>query len=222
MSVTGRLSFMAVLILIAATEVRMKQRPPSTKEKLSVDIYFESLCPDSLNFIRTQLYPSWRDIAPYVNIKLIPFGKSVSFENGTQFICQHGPSECRGNRIMSCVLSRIPNQNMQVEYVNCFMGSYLNVRKDQKETGRACAQRVGVNMEKIIQNCYLTGEGTQLQLAAEFSTSTVLPRFIPTIIYNGVFNQKLQDASLRDFRKVVCDLINNIPESCRHSAVIAF
>lgn len=45
--------------------------------KVTVDVYFEALCPDSHNFIINQLYPSWEDIKDYVHIRFIPFGKST-------------------------------------------------------------------------------------------------------------------------------------------------
>lgn len=45
--------------------------------QIHIDVLYESLCPDSIEFITKQLYPAWNEIAPYVDIKLIPFGKSA-------------------------------------------------------------------------------------------------------------------------------------------------
>lgn len=45
--------------------------------QLNVQILYESLCPDSIKFIKEQLYPVWSELAPYIDIKFIPFGKSA-------------------------------------------------------------------------------------------------------------------------------------------------
>jgi len=38
------------------------------------------------------------------------------------FECQHGPEECRGNKVQACGLKYIANVDQQVAYVNCVMG----------------------------------------------------------------------------------------------------
>ena len=48
---------------------------PATSVKLSV--YYESLCPDSIRFVTTQLYPNWKYFGQDIlNIDLHPFGKA--------------------------------------------------------------------------------------------------------------------------------------------------
>lgn len=92
-------------------------------------------------------------------------------------------------------------------------------------------------------NCYQTKEGTNLQLQAEADTKPVNPRFVPTIIYDGVsclfllrliiilnlelllqvFNQDLQDKSLKTFRETVCTLIEARTQGkCPYRTLIAF
>ncbi|XP_030763555.1 GILT-like protein 1 isoform X1 [Sitophilus oryzae] len=209
-------------VLFLCTTLINGQNFVGSTAKLSVKVYFESLCPDSLSFIRNQLYKNWQDIAQYVDLQLIPFGKSASYENGTRFTCQHGTLECKGNRMMSCVLQRTPNQNLQVEYVNCFMNSYRNARIDKDEFGQQCAARIGIDFDDTYKKCYLTRKGTELQLEAERETIDVKLKFVPTIVYNGVFSQQLQDTSLNNFRNVVCDLIKEaFPEACKHTSVIS-
>ncbi|XP_018579492.1 GILT-like protein 1 [Anoplophora glabripennis] len=184
------------------------------ESKLNVEILFESLCPDSLRFIREQLHPHLKELAPYVNLKLVPFGKSASLEDGTQFICQHGPQECKGNRIMSCALERISDQTLQVDYVNCFMTIFKRGKHNPEEFGQLCAMQSGLDINDVMK-CYNTNEGTIHQLRAEDDTVRILPKFIPTVLYNGEFVQQLQDESLLDFKGVVCRLISkNFPGSC--------
>lgn len=45
-----------------------------------------------------------------------------SIDNGHDFNCQHGPGECTMNRVQSCALDMLnDNQTAQVEFVICHM-----------------------------------------------------------------------------------------------------
>ncbi|KAL1506678.1 hypothetical protein ABEB36_006000 [Hypothenemus hampei] len=190
-------------------------------QKINVSIYFESLCGDSRNFIINQLDPHWDDIKDYVNIHFVPFGKSMSLEQGTKFACQHGSKECKGNRILSCLLKNIPDQDLQVQYVRCFMDVYKYATIDDKEIGQRCAEILNINILEIMQTCYQTKQGTQLQLEAEAETNIIKPTFVPTIVYNGVFDQQLQDASIENFRSTVCQVIQlELNRNCTYRIVI--
>ena len=39
------------------------------------------------------------------------------------FTCQHGEAECLNDLYQACLLNKIPNQKLQLELVNCLMGS---------------------------------------------------------------------------------------------------
>ena len=52
------------------------------KESVNIQVYYESLCPDSINFITQQLYPTYQALGNYMNIEFIPFGNAdVSFSD---------------------------------------------------------------------------------------------------------------------------------------------
>lgn len=38
--------------------------------------------------------------------------------------------------------------------------------------------------------------------------------FIPTIIFNGVYNETLQDGAINNFLKTACGLLNYMPKAC--------
>lgn len=90
--------------------------------QLHVALYYESLCPDCQFFATKQLKPIYEEIKNHVELLLVPFGKSES-ENH-HFYCQHGPAECTGNRIQSCVLDAVNyEQDASVRFVDCQMQS---------------------------------------------------------------------------------------------------
>jgi interferon gamma-inducible protein 30 len=100
------------------------------------------------------------------------------------------------------------------------MKTFKKGQKNQQEFGQVCTEAVGLDFAHISQ-CYSSALGTNLQLVAEQSTARISPKFVPTVLYNGQFNQQLQDASLTDFRGVVCQLLSQThPEACQTPSVI--
>ena len=45
-------------------------------EELNIQVYYESLCPDSIRFITEQLYPVYQTLGKYMNIEFIIFGNA--------------------------------------------------------------------------------------------------------------------------------------------------
>ena len=41
---------------------------------IQVQVYYETLCPDSINFIVEQLYPTYHNLGQYLEIEFIPYG----------------------------------------------------------------------------------------------------------------------------------------------------
>ncbi|XP_055698816.1 GILT-like protein 1 [Phlebotomus papatasi] len=199
--------FVAILLVIG-------HKLSPCEGKVLVSVYYESLCPDSIRFISNQLYPNVQDpgLRDFIDVEFIPFGKSSSHPNGNtvEFTCQHGPAECEGNRLQSCVLHQIPNQPAeQLNFVACQMNFQA------EPTGEVCATSSDVDWQSV-QQCYQSSLGTQLQLDAEVRTNGVLPltNFVPTIVYNNVFDKTLHERSLKDFRKVVCEQLKYEPLAC--------
>ncbi|KAL7740148.1 hypothetical protein ACLKA6_003865 [Drosophila palustris] len=189
---------LGIFSMLNCSLAELTLRDKRQAEKLHITLLYESLCPDSRNFMR-QLGPVYEELGPYIDIELVPFGKSASENNGALFHCQHGPAECEGNRLQSCVISSTNNQANQVKFVICqmFASDYANADK--------CASDAGLLTD--VEHCMKTETGTKLQLQAELVTNRYRPSFVPTIVYNHVFSQQLQDKSLRNFRSTVCYLL---------------
>ena len=41
---------------------------------VQIQVYYETLCPDSIDFISQQLYPTYQNLGKYLNIEFVPFG----------------------------------------------------------------------------------------------------------------------------------------------------
>ena len=53
------------------------------EEKVNITVYYESLCPDSIEFITAQLYPTYQSFEKYLNVEFIPFGNAEVYYNHT-------------------------------------------------------------------------------------------------------------------------------------------
>ena len=94
-----------------ATEPRAVNGPTNT-----VDVYYETLCPDSMKFVMYQLEPTHlalMGINPdLVEFNMYPYGKAnttVGSDRSITFSCQHGPEECRRNMHHACYLKELEN-----------------------------------------------------------------------------------------------------------------
>ncbi|VVA16516.1 PREDICTED: gamma-interferon-inducible lysosomal [Prunus dulcis] len=81
---------------------------PSDSGKVSLALYYESLCPYSANFIVNYLVKLFEDdLISIVDLKLSPWGNAKLRSNDT-FSCQHGPSECLLNTVEACAIKIWP------------------------------------------------------------------------------------------------------------------
>lgn len=51
-------------------------RPNQMVPRVSVTLYYESLCPDSRYFITQQLFPTWMMLQDIMSITLVPYGNA--------------------------------------------------------------------------------------------------------------------------------------------------
>uniref|UniRef100_A0A023EJ59 Putative gamma-interferon inducible lysosomal thiol reductase n=1 Tax=Aedes albopictus TaxID=7160 RepID=A0A023EJ59_AEDAL len=182
------------LALVAATVV---------DARVKVTVFYEHLCPDSIRWISNQLAPNYNALRNHIDLEFIPFGKARSINGGQSFECQHGPLECEGNRIQSCVLNQLPDQDRQVSYVTCQMSF------DADPRGWECTFRSGVDLVST-QNCVEGVQGVQLQLEAERRTQQIPLTFVPSFAFNDQFDQELNQLAFQDFPAALCRVDSSI------------
>lgn len=122
----------------------------TNKSKIKVDVYYETLCPDSIQFLLRQLVPNYDRIKDKADLRLYPFGKAQVncflsiiftfptfcfvlnqfFESGNsyEFYCQHGPKECRGNMIHCCVLHQ-NGYDVSLPFIKCMEKELYGLRR---------------------------------------------------------------------------------------------
>merc|ERR1712154_330733 len=99
-----------VLSILSSAGARGVVADPTVK----LSVHYESLCGDSIRFVTKQLYPAWKHFGEDIlKVDLNPFGKAnftASQTGSWDFTCQHGPDECRGNKVQACILDKVSDQ----------------------------------------------------------------------------------------------------------------
>ncbi|EFX72166.1 hypothetical protein DAPPUDRAFT_231465 [Daphnia pulex] len=197
---------MRSLILCGFALICVVGGAPQTRadERMTLDVYYESLCPDSRNFLVNQLNPNWPTLSTFTDLRLILFGKATflpNAEGGWSFECQHGPDECTGNILHACGIKYSPTITQALNFTTCLM--------DLPKNGELCAELAGLDYAPI-DTCQMSIEGQDLVHDHGVETLNLEPTlyFVPWIIYNQVWDFTNQWESLTNLTAVAC---NNAP-----------
>lgn len=208
----GKMLLCAILLVFIIIVFRLNRNLPADSsikvesgsnatQSLQIDVFYESLCPDSRYFVVNQLYPAWKKLAPIMRLNLWPYGKASSRKVGDsyEFDCQHGSTECEGNFYHACGVNKIENKDKSLEYVKCMIADNAN----PSGIAKSCAEKISVNFSHI-QSCAVGAEGKTLHYVAGKRTEALRPRvsFIPTIEIE--LSQRSQKLLLKNFTKEVC------------------
>lgn len=202
----GKFLVLAFVAAVALSTVEANEENKATKLKFS--FYVTSQCRDTINFITRQLHPTYQELSEYLNVEFVPWGKSR--RNNDTITCQFGPTDCVANKIHSCVLNLLGNdQAKMVDYMNCEMSTLSAVQQNY-----ACATSVQVS-EAQAKQCFESQLGNDLQAEAERKTGTITMVFVPTIVYNDVYSAQVQNAAFANFKNYACSLLTDEkPAAC--------
>ncbi|ONH99809.1 hypothetical protein PRUPE_6G051500 [Prunus persica] len=157
---------------------------PSDSGKVSLALYYESLCPYSANFIVNYLVKLFEDdLISIVDLKLSPWGNAKLRSNDT-FSCQHGPSECLLNTVEACAIKIWPALNDHFPFIYCIESLVYEHKYPQWES---CYEKLGLD-SKPIAECYSSGLGKELELQYAAETSALQPphQYVPWVVVDGL------------------------------------
>ena len=187
------------------------------ENKVKVEIFYESLCPDSKNFFVDTLEPSLSSqLNQYISITLVPYGKAhvtIPSPAPYQFSCQHGPLECEGNKYHNCAQKYLKNQSWRIKLTTCmFKKVFTSLSKaDWSKVVEDCSEQLGLSTYlPRIQKCAGSLEGSELLHQAGVKTG--VRNFIPTVVLSvgREGEQMVLDTRelVQDFKKKICDIIH--------------
>jgi len=182
-------------------QVKSPSEVESVREAISLDVYYEALCPDSKNFIVRQVGPTFEKLSEIIDLNFIPYGKASSKKtaNGYEFDCQHGPPECHANKFHACAVKQLETK-ISVPLVVCLMENNF----DTKNGLIKCAKRLGISSSEI-DACAEGNEGNHLLYLFGEMTHDLNPAvyFIPTVEMEK--SQNRFKNSLRDLHGQICE-----------------
>lgn len=183
-------------------------------EKVTVALYYETLCPYCSNLIVNYLSKIFDDeLYDIVDFKLIPYG-NAKIRNNT-IVCQHGPTECLLNEIESCAIHVWPDVKDYFPFIYCVEDLIYENESDQWET---CFEKLNLD-PKPVTDCYSSGYGDKLELKYADETNALEPRhtYVPWLVVDG---QPLYD-DYRNFISYICKAYKGttLPKACAESSL---
>jgi len=180
-----------------------------------VEVYYETLCPYSIDFINQQLYPTFQNLGQYLDIEFIPYGNAQSLPNGNggwNFDCQHGPRECSGNMYAACLVDALKNDEpLLVEVINCIMSDPSPHTATEK-----CMDNLMIEVPSFqdIEECHSSDVGENLLYDFGVKTENEGVYFVPWLNIDGVtLNEVEVEAAFEDFQGMLCsDKLADKPE----------
>ena len=60
------------------------------KPTVDVTLYYEALCPGCMQFVETELYPTYQKLGKYINVGLVPYGNSRTILDSQGIVRKEG------------------------------------------------------------------------------------------------------------------------------------
>ncbi|CAK9326916.1 unnamed protein product [Citrullus colocynthis] len=205
------------LLLLLCSLVSASASPNYGSAKVSLDVYYESLCPDSVKFIVDNLIELFEGgLVSIVDLRFIPYGNARLGRNSS-ITCQHGPKECLLNTVEACAIYAWPELTGHFPFIYCIEAAVYERKFTQWET---CFEKLGLN-SKPIYDCYSSGLGKELELRCAAETNNLQPphKYVPWVVVDG---QPLYE-DYENFVSYICAAYkgSSVPTGCRAKSLSA-
>ncbi|NXD67791.1 GILT reductase, partial [Eolophus roseicapillus] len=174
---------------------------------VELGLFYESLCPACRRFLVQQLFTTWLLLpAEALSITLVPYGNAQERnESGKwEFQCQHGPEECLGNMIETCLMHEAKNFSTYFPVIFC-LESGSSVTKNLE----ACLQVYAPQLDGArIAACVQGDTGAALMHRNAQRTEALDPphQYVPWVVVNGKHTDELQAQAEASLLGLICRL----------------
>lgn len=209
--------FLSLLLYLFFFAFFSQSESESDTPKVSLELYYESLCPYSANFIVNHLPKIFTpEFTPIVDVKLVPWGNAKLRPNAT-FNCQHGPNECLLNTVEACAIDTWPELSKHFPFIYC-VEDLVYQRKSNE--WKSCFETLHLD-SKPIDQCYNSEHGKQLELHYAAETDALQPphEYVPWVVVDG---EPLYE-DYENFLSYICMAYKgtDIPKSCTKVSYLA-
>jgi len=180
-------------------------------QKIRLGVFYESRCPDSKRFFVQQLAPAMRELGSILKPELVAFGHARVL-GPNKMVCQHGPKECEGNRLMACVQSRATSELAMVETLVCLF-------EGASKTDDCISKHLpGVSPDDI-NKCKTSDESFQMMVKNEKLTGKL--GYVPHITVDGQTSEEIQTGAEWNLKQFLCNYYKGPkPDSCKQQASV--
>ncbi|XP_057457390.1 gamma-interferon-responsive lysosomal thiol protein-like [Lotus japonicus] len=203
------LPLLLFLLLLVAPSSSSSSSSSSHENKVTMSLYYESLCPYCADFIVNNLVRLFQTgLISSVNLRMVPWGNAWIAHDGT-VVCQHGDDECFINTIEACAITIYPDVEKHFRFVHCLERLTLEGRHNEWMN---CFHMTGLGTLPV--DCYRSGKGKNIELKYATETAQLNPplRFVPWVVVN---NQALQE-DYENFVTYICRAYksHSKPDAC--------
>ncbi|CAM0152300.1 unnamed protein product [Urochloa decumbens] len=182
------LFLMPIVLVVVLAAAALLPLPAAAAEeaaaaKVSLELYYESLCPYCSRFMVNRLAGIFEDgLIDAVDLRLVPYGNARVGSNG-DISCQHGPYECLLNTVEACAIDAWPDLDVHFRFIYCVEDLVV---KRQYKSWDSCFQKLGLD-PKPVTECYKNEKGHKLELKYANQTDALVPphRYVPWVVVDG-------------------------------------
>lgn len=204
------LPLLLLLLLLVAPSSSSSSTSSNYDKKVTMSIYYESLCPFCADFIVNDLVRLFQTgLNSIVDLRMVPWGNAGIKPDGS-FDCQHGNDECYLNTIEACAINMYPDVAQHFKFIRCLERLTLENRHNEWFN---CFQMTGLGTMPI--DCSKSGNGKSIEQKYAKETAQLNPphRFVPWVVVN---NHALQE-DYQNFMTYICRSYKGKlkPDACR-------
>lgn len=210
----------------APEDAKSEDKDWASKGPVSINLYYETKCPDCVEFINQTLSQLWADeeLREHLNITINPYGNAMSVptakvSDGYKFfhaettgagwdyvhICQHGADECLGNLIQACAIEKVE----QKKYMSMVICMASEPQWGIEKLAYECMDKAKID-PKPIKDCVTSTHGNQLMAQLGKATGEVQGRKgTPWVMVGGI---NLENVT--DLMRSACHGLLNGPKTC--------
>jgi len=184
-------------------------------QQVTVSVFYETKCPDSIKFITQQLVPAWKMVGGGAGnslfvIDYVPYGKATEEKDADGVVttkCHHGEEECNLNKIHACALRKLPKPEI-TPFINCSL--LMPNIGDCTEASKLAR----------IERC-VTEEGKELTAEHGNRTKQLNPplTWVPWILFDGKFSSKDLELAQKNFTEIICLKSQGCDSDSRSSSI---
>ncbi|KAI5635766.1 gamma interferon inducible lysosomal thiol reductase (GILT) domain-containing protein [Phthorimaea operculella] len=178
-----------------------------SKETVTLQLYYESLCPDCIAEY-PQLLHLVKKLGDQFYLRTYPYGNArmrIDANGKTVVKCQHGENECYGNKLHACAIQQLHSASVYVPYIACMMSLYTN-----DTSADYCGKIHNVNSDQV-KECAKGPKGQELLVYYGHESEKVDYRNygVPYVLVNG--EQKPDQQTMME---AVCEAFKRPPDAC--------